>query len=118
MCPKLESGVEGTPDMKYMGIFSENRAEWFITELACCSDSIVIVPVAVETQFMNATRILGIINKTELQTICVSSATLNVILEFVSKEKLPFLKNIIHFDPVDQGQLAKVATCDIKLFNF
>jgi long-subunit acyl-CoA synthetase (AMP-forming) len=33
--------------MKLMGIFSENRLEWFISELACCSDSIAIVPVPV-----------------------------------------------------------------------
>jgi len=47
-CPVIQSQVPGTPDMKFMGIFSENRPEWVITELACCSDSTVIVPMAIE----------------------------------------------------------------------
>ena len=50
-CPIVASNVEGTPDIKFMGIYSENRPEWFTTQLACCSDSICIVPVAVEGQF-------------------------------------------------------------------
>jgi len=47
-CPVIKSNVEGTPDMKMMAIFSENRSQWFMTELACCSDSICIVPIARE----------------------------------------------------------------------
>ena len=47
MCPWVKSSVEGTPDFKFMGIFSENRLEWIMTELACCSDSICVVPVSV-----------------------------------------------------------------------
>jgi long-subunit acyl-CoA synthetase (AMP-forming) len=57
------SSVEGTPDLKFMGIFSENRLEWIMTEIACCSDSICIVPLAVENQFMNEDRISNVINK-------------------------------------------------------
>ena len=45
--PLTKSEVEGTPDLKFIGIFSENRPEWIITQLAACSDSICTVPVAV-----------------------------------------------------------------------
>jgi hypothetical protein len=48
LCPEIKSSVKGTPNLKMMGIFSENRLQWFKTELACCSDSICIVPIAVE----------------------------------------------------------------------
>lgn len=37
--------------MKIMGIFSENREEWVITELACCSNSIAVVPIQILNQF-------------------------------------------------------------------
>ena len=47
MCPTVKSTIEGTPDFKCIGIFSENRMEWIMTELACCSDSICVVPVSV-----------------------------------------------------------------------
>jgi long-subunit acyl-CoA synthetase (AMP-forming) len=49
LCPVIKSETEGTPDVKFLAIFSENRRQWFMTELAACSDSICIVPVAVET---------------------------------------------------------------------
>jgi len=66
LCPVVKSNVEGTPDCKFMGIFSENRAQWFMTELACCSDSICTVPIAVENQFVNEKRISSLLNNIEL----------------------------------------------------
>jgi len=47
MCPLVKSDVNGTPDLKFIGIFSENRPEFFITELACISDSVTVVPISV-----------------------------------------------------------------------
>lgn len=38
--------------MKFIGIFSENRREWYMTELAAMSDSVCLVPIAVEQQFL------------------------------------------------------------------
>ncbi len=57
LCPITPSNEEGTPDLKFIGIFSENRREWYMTELSACSDSIVTVPIAVEQQFLDETRI-------------------------------------------------------------
>jgi long-chain acyl-CoA synthetase len=98
LCPMVTSDVLGTPDLKFMGIFSENRLEWFMTELASCSDSICIIPIAIENQFLNENRIADLINTTELSTMCVSRSTVGVILDLKSKEKLPKLKNLILYD--------------------
>jgi len=62
MCPIIESQTQGTPNLKFMGIFSENRPEWYMTELACCSDDICVVPIAVEVQFLDENRISSIID--------------------------------------------------------
>jgi long-subunit acyl-CoA synthetase (AMP-forming) len=94
----VKSDVEGTPDLKFMGIFSENRSEWVVTQLASCSDSVCVVPVAVENQFVNEERITSIINKTELTTLCVSKYTIGIIMDLKSKSLIPSLKNIIMFD--------------------
>ena len=60
-CPLVQANCEGTPDLKFMGIFSENRIEWYMTELAACSHSITLVPVAVEQQFLDENRIVDLI---------------------------------------------------------
>lgn len=84
LCPVIKSNTKGTPDCKFMAIFSDNRPEWFMTELACCSDSVCIVPVAIQAQFTNEERISSILNKTEVQTICVSKKTIGLILDLKS----------------------------------
>jgi long-subunit acyl-CoA synthetase (AMP-forming) len=84
--------------MKFVGIFSENRMQWFMTELACCSDSICIVPIAVENQYMNEDRISSIINQTEMTTVCVSKLTIGVVLDLKSQNRIPKLKNLILYD--------------------
>jgi len=58
-----------------MGIFSENRLEFYITQLACISDSVAIVPIAVDAQFLEQERVSKIIDSTGLSTVCVSEKT-------------------------------------------
>ncbi len=98
LCEIIRSNVQGTPDLKFLAIFSENRLEWFITELAACSDSITIVPVSVIAQFVEDNRISSLLEKTEATTICVSRATIGVILDLKSRGKLTKLKNLILYD--------------------
>lgn len=53
-----------------IGIYSENRAEYVIVQLACISDSITIVPInAKHTDLICAQNIL---EYTNLQTVCIS----------------------------------------------
>jgi long-chain acyl-CoA synthetase len=110
--------VEGTPDLKFMGIFSENRPEWIVTQLASCSDSICVVPVAVQNQFLNEERITSIINKTELTTLCVSKYTIGIIMDLKSKSLIPSLKNIIMFDYPEDTQLTLATMVGFELFSF
>lgn len=101
-----------------MGIFSENRREWFITELAACSDSIVTVPIAVEQQFLDDTRISFIVDKTEMQTLCVSQQTIGLILDLKSKDKMSNLKNLILFDSLTEVQTTLANQAGLTLYSF
>lgn len=101
-CPVIKSEVEGTPNLKFIGIFSENRAEWIITELAACSDSVCVVPVAVQAQFLQEDRITQIINDTELTTLCVTKQTIGIILDLKAKDKLRKLHNLVIYDQPDE----------------
>ena len=100
MCPIIISNTMGTPDLKMIGIFSENRKEWLMTELACCSDSICIVPLAVEAQFLAEDRLERLLNETQLETVCVSEKTFQIVLNLKSEKSLPHLKKLILFDPI------------------
>jgi long-chain acyl-CoA synthetase len=110
--------MEQTPDLKFMGIFSENRMEWIMTELSCCGDSICLVPLAIENQFMNEDRISGVINKTQLLTLCVSKGTIGVILDLKSKDLLPHLKNLIIYDTPEDAHLTLATQVGFEIFSF
>ena len=58
--------MKGTPDLKLIGIFSENRPEFFMTELACISDSVTIVPISSDAQFLEEERICNLIETTSI----------------------------------------------------
>ena len=117
-CPLIKSKVQGTPDLKFLGIFSENRPEWTITEIACTGDSVVIVPIAVEKQFKDHDRIASIIETTELTTVCVSQGTLSDILELKQKKRIKTVKNIVLFDQTDAEHINMATQVKVGLFLF
>lgn len=118
LCPVIKSTVEGTPNLKMMGIFSENRLQWWMTELACCSDSVTIVPIAVEQQFVNDERISNILNETELQTLCVSKRTIGVILDLKSKDMIKHLKNLIIYDHAEDLHITLATQVGFNIYQF
>jgi long-chain acyl-CoA synthetase len=118
LCPLIKSDVDGTPDLKFIAIFSENRPEWFITELAASADSVCIVPVAVQSQFLNEDRVGRILNLTETATICVSRQTISIILDMKAKDKLRKLNNLIIFDEPDEIHITLATQVGLEIFSF
>lgn len=76
-----------------VGLFSRNREEWVLTDIACFKNSIVTVPLY-ETLGLNALEYIT--NQSELETIFVSEEKVKTLLEIGSKMK--FLKHIVCFD--------------------
>ncbi len=54
----------------FLGIFSKNREEWAIVDLACARSDVTIVPFF---ESLGPDNIAYIINQTELKTICCES---------------------------------------------
>lgn len=105
--------------MRIMGIFSENREEWIMTELACCSNSIAVVPIQILNQFQNEELAEYICKITEIETVCASLQTLGIILEMKSRQKLSNVKNIIIYDHPEEvhQQLAKQLGLNLIFFE-
>lgn len=104
--------------MKFIGIFSENRKEWFMTELAACGDSICVVPLAVQQQFMTEERISKIINDTNLSTLCVTKKTAGIILELKSRGKINTLDHLIFFDQPEEIHLSLAKKVSLSVNTF
>lgn len=55
----------------FLGIFSKNREEWAITDLACVRSSVTIVPFF---DSLGPAALAYVINQTELTTMCIEAS--------------------------------------------
>ena len=89
----VKLGLPSAEEYK-VGIFSPNRPEWDITQLACSMFSYVVVPLY-DTQSIEAQ--VHIINQTELRIVCVDNeAKLQKLLSL--KDQLPTIESLICFE--------------------
>ncbi|XP_038627911.1 long-chain-fatty-acid--CoA ligase 6 isoform X1 [Tachyglossus aculeatus] len=88
----LHHGCKPSSD-QFIGVFAQNRPEWIISELACYTYSMVVVPLY-DTLGPGAIRY--IINTADIATvICDKPEKATLLLEHVERKDTPGLKFII-----------------------
>ena len=93
LTPEIEG--EGTL-WHFMGIYSKNREEWAVADLACARSDVTIIP------FYDSLgpEALGlVINQTELTTMCIDKHIFDTLVKLKSTI-CPSLRNLITFDVV------------------
>ncbi|BFZ61023.1 medium-chain fatty acid-CoA ligase faa2 [Saitoella coloradoensis] len=91
-----------------VGLYSNNRPEWTITDLACQAWS--LISVALYDTF-GADASTFIINHSEMSTIVASIDHIPQLLEI--SERCPGLKVIISMDPLNEGELPGRSKLDL-----
>ncbi|XP_074865408.1 long-chain-fatty-acid--CoA ligase 6 [Carettochelys insculpta] len=98
---------------QFIGVFAQNRPEWFISELACYTYSMVVVPLY-DTLGLGAIRY--IINKADISTvICDKPEKARVLLDHVEKRETPGLKFIILMDPFEKDLKERGKRCGVHV---
>uniref|UniRef100_A0A4W5JHL5 Arachidonate--CoA ligase n=1 Tax=Hucho hucho TaxID=62062 RepID=A0A4W5JHL5_9TELE len=106
----LSQGCTPSPD-QFIGVFAQNRPEWIISELACYTYSMVVVPLY-DTLGPDAIRY--IINTADIVTvICDKPEKAQVLLGNVERQETPGLKRIILMDPFEPALLEEGAGCGV-----
>ena len=83
-----------------MAIYSLNRAEWVITDLACHAYSLAVVALY-DTLGEDASEF--ILNQTQSPIVVASIDHVPHLIQM--KHKLPFLKIIVSMDDLEEGDL-------------
>ncbi|XP_078080485.1 long-chain-fatty-acid--CoA ligase 5 [Mustelus asterias] len=110
----LHRGCNASPD-QYIGIFAQNRPEWIISELACYTYSMAVVPLY---DTLGPEAIVYIINRAEISTvICDKPNKVNTLLENCEKNLTPILKTIILMDPFDDALKERATKCGIAVLS-
>ncbi|XP_040200585.1 long-chain-fatty-acid--CoA ligase 6 isoform X2 [Rana temporaria] len=108
----LYQGCKASTD-QFIGVFAQNRPEWIISELACYTYSMVVVPLY-DTLGHGAIRY--IINMADISTvICDKSEKARLLLEHVEKGETPGLKSVVLMDPVDLELIERGRKCSVRI---
>ncbi|KGL72542.1 Long-chain-fatty-acid--CoA ligase 6, partial [Tinamus guttatus] len=108
----LQQGCKPCPE-QFIGVFAQNRPEWIISELACYTYSMVVVPLY-DTLGPGAIRY--IINTADISTvICDKPEKARVLLDHVEKQETPGLSNIILMDPLEKELQERGARCGVRV---
>ncbi|KAL6110742.1 acsl1 [Pungitius sinensis] len=109
----LHRGHSHTGD-KFIGIFSQNRPEWTISELACYTYSLVVVPLY---DTLGTEAIGYIIDRAAISTvICDVPEKAQMILDCVS-ENGRTVKTIVLMEPFDSELVARAQECGIDILS-
>ncbi|KAG7281202.1 hypothetical protein CRUP_022867 [Coryphaenoides rupestris] len=108
----LHHGCKPNPD-QFIGVFAQNRPEWIISELACYTYSMVVVPLY-DTLGPDAIRF--IINTADISTvICDKVDKAQVLLGNVERCETPALRRIILMDTFDGALLEQAQSCGVHI---
>ncbi|XP_053372543.1 long-chain-fatty-acid--CoA ligase 1-like isoform X1 [Mercenaria mercenaria] len=111
----LEQGIQSRSET-VIGIFSQNRAEWVITEKACVAYS--LVPVALYDT-LGDDAVTFIINQTNMSLIvCDVSEKVNKILKMVSEGENRCVKTIVVMNGIDGVDAELAWKVDVMIVPF
>uniref|UniRef100_A0A8C3G4C6 Long-chain-fatty-acid--CoA ligase n=1 Tax=Cyclopterus lumpus TaxID=8103 RepID=A0A8C3G4C6_CYCLU len=106
----LHQGCRPDPN-QFIGVFAQNRPEWIISELACYTYSMVVVPLY-DTLGPDAIRF--IINTADISTvICDKVDKAQVLLDNVERKETSGLRRIILMDDFDADLVERGESCGI-----
>ncbi|XP_055502821.1 long-chain-fatty-acid--CoA ligase 5 [Leucoraja erinacea] len=110
----LHRGCKPSPD-QYIGIFAQNRPEWIISELACYTYSMSVIPLY---DTLGADAMVYIINRAELAiVICDNINKVKVLLGNCEVKLTPSLSTIILMDPFDDALKEQGTKCHVEVLT-
>jgi len=101
--------------MRLVGVFSKNREEWAITELACMRNSVCVVPFF---DSLGVDALAFVLKQTELKTMFVDAGGFKNLIKLAETGKTANLKIIVSFDPVSEEDKAKGTNNGLSIYTF
>ncbi|XP_012881385.1 PREDICTED: long-chain-fatty-acid--CoA ligase 1 isoform X1 [Dipodomys ordii] len=110
----IQKGFKASSD-QFIGIFSQNRPEWVITELACFTYSMVVVPLY---DTLGTEAITYIVNKAELSVIFADKPDkARLLLDSVENKLTTGLKVIVVMDSYGSDLVERGKKCGVEIIS-
>ncbi|XP_069755990.1 long-chain-fatty-acid--CoA ligase 5 [Narcine bancroftii] len=110
----LHRGCNPSPE-QYIGVFARNRPEWIISELACYTYSMTVIPLY---DTLGPEAIVYIINKAEIRTvICDNMSKAISLLESCEAKLTKLLSTIVLMDTLDDAFKERGTKCNVEILT-
>ncbi|XP_034050388.1 long-chain-fatty-acid--CoA ligase 5-like [Thalassophryne amazonica] len=110
----LHRGLKPNSDTN-IGVFSQNRPEWIISELACYTYSMVVVPLY---DTLGPEALVFIIDRAEISTvICDNQKKAETLLQHRENGEVPALKTIVIMDPFNSELVERGTKCGVDILS-
>ena len=113
LCPQVQTEHDGT--FKFMGIYSKNREEWVISDLASHANSVTVVTIY---DTLGDQAIEYILNQTQLTTTVVEEKGIEKLAQLGKEKKVAKLKNLILLDPIDDKTKEDLLSNGFVLYSY
>uniref|UniRef100_A0AAQ5Y2N9 Long-chain-fatty-acid--CoA ligase n=1 Tax=Amphiprion ocellaris TaxID=80972 RepID=A0AAQ5Y2N9_AMPOC len=98
-----------------IGVFAQNRPEWIISELACYTYSMVVVPLY---DTLGTEALVFIIDQAEISTvICDNQKKAETLLQNREKGQTPVLKTVVVMDTFSSELVDRGTKCGIDVVS-
>ena len=113
LCPESETREHGK--LKFLGIYSKNREEWLISDIASHMNSIIITPIY---DTLGDDVISYILHETQMTTVAMESATLAKLNKLKEQNNQSKLQNIILFDLDNTQEILNAKKLGYTVYSF
>ena len=114
LCPDFHSENDG--DFKFLGIYSRNKVEWYLSLLGAHAIGVTIVTIY---DTLGEIAIEYILSQTQLNTIVIESKVLKKMLTLIKDGKAPSLRNLIVINPEDENETVnELKNQGIQIYTF
>lgn len=100
-------------EVEFLLIWSKNREEWLMADIACCLYNIALIPVY---DTLGPETMSFICGQTEARTIFASSDHIDAIV--AERARIQTLKNVVIFGDVTEDQRKKLEGADLKCYSY
>lgn len=101
-------------DIRIMGIYSKNREEWCLTDVACTLANITSVPLY---DTLGEQSIKFIINETEMEILVCGEEKVAPICKLKQSGAIPTLKNLMIYEEITPAIEKLCKDADLKVYN-
>ena len=113
LCPEIETKENGK--FRFLGIYSKNREEWVISDLACHLNSITVVTIY---DSLGDHTIEFIIDETQMTTMALETKNLSKLITLKKNNKAGSLKNVILYDLEDEKAVKEAVDCGLIVYLY